>query len=245
MTITMTQISGEKSYRAPLLRKEEIKAGISDFLSASKVPLPSLSRYMPVDDPWLSSSLGEFVKLDEDGMLIPQVDEPEEITESSFELPDQPLRPRKRWRVGSGKRTGSGGQSKTLDATVTLPPKVSDPLPQKEQLHPTEVLIEAIFNPYPSTSKTASPFTYYVPPGSTPKPEVQKQGSGISAASVRTGTDGTSRGSFDSSQRASGSASDQGHESSNASGSVSGHKWWKRKTGSRPITPSHMDSARR
>ncbi|KAF8523762.1 hypothetical protein BU17DRAFT_63693 [Hysterangium stoloniferum] len=41
-------------------------------------------------------------------------------------------------------------------------PPQSRPKPPP-QLHPTELLIEAIFNPYPSTSDSLSPFTYYVP----------------------------------------------------------------------------------
>jgi hypothetical protein len=236
MTITMMQISGEEIYHAPPLRKEEIKAGISDFLSASNVPLPSLGRYMSVDDPWLSSSLGEFVQLDEDGMLISQVDEPEEVTDPTSGLPGEQLRPKKRWRVvGSGKR---GGKTKNLDSAIPMPPKANDNSPQKEQLHPTEALIETIFNPYPSMSSTASPFTYYVPPAPTPKPP--KSGSGTSEGN---GTDGTSRGSFDSSQRASATASDQGHEGGIAGRSGSSQKWWRRKTGSRPVTPSRLDSA--
>ncbi|KAF8516047.1 hypothetical protein JB92DRAFT_2912197 [Gautieria morchelliformis] len=233
MTITLTQISGEETYRAPPLRKEEIKAGISDFLSASNVPLPSLGPYMPVDDPWLSSSLGEFIQLDEDGMLISQVDEPEEPADPSSELPEQQQQPKKRWRVVGSKR---GSQSKNLDSANPLPPKTSDASPQKEQLHPTEALIETIFNPYPSMSDTASPFTC-VPPAPPPKPP--KPDSGTSEGN---GTDGTSRGSFDSSQRASATPSDQGHEGGITGGSGSSQKWWRRKTGSRPVTP-RLDSA--
>lgn len=235
MTITMSQISGEERYRAPPLRKEEIKAGISDFLAASNVPLPSLNRYiLPVDDPWLSRELGQFVKLDADGMLIPQSDAPEAITESSPEIHSQQPRRKKRWHVGSRTRTlGTQSQALDPDATVSSTPKIIDPSSQKQQLHPTEALIEAIFNPYPCTSETVSPFTYFVPRAPLPKPESWKQ---VSVAPEGNGTDGTSRESFDSSL-GSASASDRGHEGGNTGGTVNGHKWWKRKTASRPVTP--------
>lgn len=241
MTITMTQISGEQNYRAPPLRKEEIKAGISDFLSASNVPLPSLGHHMPMDDPWLSSSLAEFVHLDEDGIMISQVDELEEIGGSTPELPEPLARHRKRWRVGTGKHGSPSGRSKALDALP--PPKVDEASSQKQQLHPTEALIEAIFNPYPSSSGMASPFSYYAPPPPPSNLDYEQGGLG-SGIPEGNGTDGTSRGSFDSSLRVSANASDQGHEGGNSSGSGSGHRWWRRKASSRPVTPARTNSTR-
>lgn len=114
----------------------------------------------------------------------------------------------------------------------------------------TETLIEAIFNPVPTTSDADSPFTYYVPPGSAKARELEEKekvkedsSSGTldseEKRSVVSGTDSASvlTSSGASPSLASGSNSDAG----SASGKHKG--WWSRhKLGavhtSRPGTPN-------
>ena len=278
MTITMTHLSGESTYYAPPLRKEEIKAGISDFLATSSARslLPALGRHLPTagvhegeedyDDPWVVNALGEVMRMGEGDEVEaePGPDpDPDDIPDSTPDLPGAQRRPRKRWRVGGAAKRGLGlgsgeGPSKTSDAALAVRPKTPgqdedhvshtkkhSQSPWQKQLrdlhlHPTEALIEAIFNPYPSASDAVSPFTYRVPSEPTPTLSSRLEtGVGVAALGIGlglglglgselgqregtgTGTDGTSRGSFDSSSPAGASAStsEQGHVGS----SVGGH----------------------
>lgn len=217
-------MSGEKNYRAPPLRKEEIKANLTDFVNKGKVPAPPIFSGLD-EDPWLDSILPEIFRVDDEDVeagdlpVIPQICIP-------------PVKPKKRWRG-----------NKTQEVRHLDPPS---PPPTKEptrQPNHTEMLIEAIFNPFPTSLDTSSPFTYHATYEHVPK--LVKNNSSNSTTSEGLGTDGTSRGSFDSSQRISVSGSELGHDAGSSTGvpsvgaQSSGRSWWKRRIGqhSRPNTP--------
>lgn len=217
-------MSGEKNYRAPPLRKEEIKANLTDFVNKGKVPTPQVFSCLD-EDPWLDSILPEIFRVDDEDVeaeelpVIPQICEP-------------PVKPRKRWR---------GNKAQYLEPP-SPPPTTKAPT---RQLNHTEMLIEAIFNPFPTSLDTESPFTYHAT--YEPVPKLLKNDSSNST-SEGLGTDGTSRGSFDSSQRISVSGSELGHDAGSSTGAASiggqssGRSWWKRRIGqhSRPTTPSSI-----
>ncbi|GJJ14743.1 hypothetical protein Clacol_009010 [Clathrus columnatus] len=199
LTLTVVQISGEKNYRAPPLRKQEIKANLMDFVNNGKPPSPHV--------------------------LI--------LRRRSV--------PKKRWRNGRAPDFTPADPTTTATTTTTDPLFLKPKVPR--QPNSTEMLVEAIFNPFPTSSHTPSPFTYHAT--YDPLPKLVKNDSSNST-SEGLGTDGTSRGSFDSSQHISVSGSDLGHDGASSTGaaSVSGHSsgkpWWRRRIGqhSRPTTPS-------
>lgn len=224
MTLEVTHISGEKNYRAPPLRKEEIKANLVDFINNGKVPTPAV--FSPFDeDPWLESILPEIFRVEDE----------EAGVEGSPEIPQislPPVKSKKRWRAGRV------SELKHLDP---LPGPAIKPSPTR-QLNPTEMLIESIFNPFPTSTDMLSPFTYYAT--YEPLPKLVKNDSSNST-SEGLGTDGTSRHSFESSRQISVSGSELGHDASSSTGAVSingqsnGKPWWRRRIGqqSRPTTP--------
>ncbi|KZT26015.1 hypothetical protein NEOLEDRAFT_261250 [Neolentinus lepideus HHB14362 ss-1] len=151
-----------------------------------------------------------------------------------------------------------GVRSADPDATVTSRKGVPfelDQLPSAFGPRTTETLIEAIFNPVPTTSMTSSPFTYYVPPGSEKAKELDGgaedgRGGGSSGSasvdsekqSVLSGTDSASA-LTSSGMEASPSlaTSDSNSEVVSANGSGRHKGWWSRKIGgygSRPGTPN-------
>ena len=201
MTLTVSHISGEARFCAPPLRKEEIKAGIADFLTARHTPLPAPRLFVPAEDPWLADSL----------RLVQPPDPGPDPDPGDDEAPDVPAREgrvKKRWRVGAKRRAKTPEQPRPHTAGGT---------PRRQALHPTEALIEALFNPYPSTSTAPSPFTYYVPP----------------ARAERNGTSGEES---DASSRHSASEV----ELAGAGMGEAGSKW--RKKGSRQVTPAGTSS---
>lgn len=198
-----------------------------DFVNNGKPPSPSMFSSLE-EDPWLESILPEIFRLEDD----------EGEAEGSPDVPQISLpsmKPKKRWR------TGGKGVSEFIPPDLSLSPSLKPKEPR--QPSSTEMLVEAIFNPFPTSSHTPSPFTYHATYDTLPK--LTKNDSSNST-SEGLGTDGTSRGSFDSSQQISVSGSDLGHDGASSTGgaSVSGHSngktWWRRRIGqhSRPTTPS-------
>ncbi|GJJ16290.1 hypothetical protein Clacol_010586 [Clathrus columnatus] len=233
LTLTVVQISGEKNYRAPPLRKQEIKANLMDFVNNGKPPSPPMFSSLD-EDPWLEGILPEIFRLEDDeGEAEGFPDVPQ------ISLP--PLKPKKRWRNGRAPDFTPADPTTTATTTTTDPLFLKPKVPR--QPNSTEMLVEAIFNPFPTSSHTPSPFTYHAT--YDPLPKLVKNDSSNST-SEGLGTDGTSRGSFDSSQHISVSGSDLGHDGASSTGaaSVSGHSsgkpWWRRRIGqhSRPTTPS-------
>lgn len=132
-----------------------------------------------------------------------------------------------------------------------------DHLASSYGLHMTETLIEALFNPLPSSEPDSSPFTYYVPqPSGSPRPrsepESQRRGGADDASSGSFNADGDNFSFFSSSTHASGNAaSDSAIPSSSKSnpstsstvgeaeapgaGTNKDKGWWKKI--SRPSTP--------
>lgn len=109
-----------------------------------------------------------------------------------------------------------------------------DRLAASNGLHTTENLIDALFNPVPTTSPRPSPFTYYDPDSAQ---EAERQASAVERQSTHSSmesgfTDGSSHPSSvytSGSDRSSGSGGLPGQES---------HKhWWQKMRSSRPSTP--------
>jgi hypothetical protein len=121
----------------------------------------------------------------------------------------------------------SHSKSKSSDSNPASPFDVSK-LPLAYGPRTTETLIEAIFNPVPTSSKKESPFTYYAPPE---PPKTKRGGSGEEEDEIGITVD--SAPSVYSTE-----SSSLGHGSGSSMEDVGIKGWWK-KIGafSRPATP--------
>jgi len=127
------------------------------------------------------------------------------------------------------------GRKKVKTAESPRPPPKPLSSRSMKPLSPTELLIEAIFNPYPSMSEESSPFTYYIPhmpPRTLLDSTSDTNSTQVSMESSQQGNDSAQ----------SGGTSLDGQGTWSASGSESnipsGTKWWKRSQKSRPVTPA-------
>ncbi|KIJ27947.1 hypothetical protein M422DRAFT_784675 [Sphaerobolus stellatus SS14] len=248
MTLTVTQIAGETEYHAPPLRKEEIKAGISDYLNGSEFHLPLFSDPAPLEDPWLDHHLKNVIS------ILPASPPPEhddlELALPEVVLPRSDSRSTKKKKLKKAGTMPGGVDSMHPPPPVPPLPSTSLPVPtpskRRKPLHPNELLIEAIFNPYASTEERPSPFTYHVPHLPV---DLTAQSNSRSAHS-RSGSMGTSDTTSQSqSQGMEGSFEEVGagavvdDKSMNGSGTSGGSgvtRWWRRKHASRPTTPAHL-----
>jgi len=238
MTITVTQISGETNYTAPPLRKEEIKAGISEYLNGSEFRLPLYSEQQPLDDPWLSNNLD---------LIIPPTPPEDESPPPTIPLPAQ-LEQVSRSESGNKRKWRTGKKAATLPVEHPSPPRHPKPR-AKKPLHPTELLIEAIFNPYPSTEDRPSPFSYYVPHMPVPEPmDSSRSGSGMGTSDTTSLSMGQEGDESVESMGMNGGGISATEMGENSNGNLKGRKesggsrWWKRKQTSRPVTPASSRS---
>jgi hypothetical protein len=111
-----------------------------------------------------------------------------------------------------------------------------DRLAISDGLRTTETLIDALFNPTPTTSEKQSPFTYFNPSQALEADHVVEQQS--IHESIESGhTEASSHASSISS-----TASD--HSSGSFPGTESQRHWWKRMRNSRPSTPIERQQSR-
>lgn len=150
LTIELQHIGGEKQYNAPPLQKGEVMAEVATLLERSPygtLPRPAYSRKASAAN-------------------------------SSANLP-----PRTQGKNAPALLATSSLQGSTLGSAGGSRSRVHSPAPNLDGLDPlvagtgsslrtTDNIIEAIFNPVPTSSTAPSPFTYYVPPRSRLTPIV-------------------------------------------------------------------------
>ena len=166
LTIELKQISGETNYKSPPLPKGEIMAGISSLLDHSSYRNVTIERSSYLRT---SSNVSTMNALGPDSPVSPGVGVTSASTlgfSTGLSTPTTPGRTRSSsvlaLSLGVGSRSGSF--TRVQSPTPGLDPSLRTT---------TDNLIEAIFNPVPTSSKSASPFTYYVappPPSPTPVP---------------------------------------------------------------------------
>lgn len=127
---------------------------------------------------------------------------------------------------GTPGKTIKASNSKSSDADTTAPFDITK-LPLAYGPRTTETLIEAIFNPIPTSSKKETPFTYYAPP----EPKKRRGGGGeedeicITVENAAPSVYSIESGSV-------------GHGSGSSMEDVGRKGWWKKIGGfSRPATP--------
>lgn len=162
LTVHLTHVGGAKLYKPPPLRKGEIMAEVSGFLTNNDLFRTRLARTLDLysrDD--LPSAPNDHDP-DPEPLLIHEhelVSNPNPNPTHTAEMADnqgltqsalqpQPQRP---------------GMNRLFSHRAPSGPSDIDRLASLNGLHNTENLIEAIFNPVPTISPDASPFTYFSP----------------------------------------------------------------------------------
>ncbi|KAL5478429.1 hypothetical protein ACEPAI_2613 [Sanghuangporus weigelae] len=158
LSLELTHAGGESNYKAPPLQKGEVMAGVSALLEKSAVG--GAPRTRPAYDRTVSRPP---VKMHRRGTDRRDV-------------------------LGIGLALGRGGRGggwNTPTVPMMLGPSELELELELEMggpgagaLKTTENIIEAIFNPVPSSSSAPSPFTYYVPPNPRPPLPLTPSGSG-------------------------------------------------------------------
>ncbi|KAL5520769.1 hypothetical protein ACEPAF_2772 [Sanghuangporus sanghuang] len=162
LTLELTRAGGESNYKAPPLQKGEVMAGVSALLEKSAVG--GAPRTRPAYERTVSR---------------PPVKTHRRGTD-------------RRDVLGIGLALGRGGRGGWNTPTVPTmlgPSELEYELemggPAAGALKTTENIIEAIFNPVPSSSPAPSPFTYYVPPNQRPRPLTPSGSGSVRSSSMQ------------------------------------------------------------
>ncbi|KAL5497879.1 hypothetical protein ACEPAH_2810 [Sanghuangporus vaninii] len=162
LTLELTHAGGESNYKAPPLQKGEVMAGVSALLAKSAVG--GAPRARPAYERTVSR---------------PPVKTHRRGTD-------------RRDVLGIGLALGRGGRGGWNTPTVPTMLGPSELELELEMggaavgaLKTTENIIEAIFNPVPSSSSAPSPFTYYVPPNPRPRPLTPSGSGSVRSSSMQ------------------------------------------------------------
>jgi len=146
LTIELEHIGGEKHYKAPPLQKGEVMAEVTTLLERS--PYGTLPRHSYSRKPSNNSNTSRNVSGNStSGLAVPS-----------------PISGDRSSNIGSRTRVNSP-EPDTLDALLSGSRSANS-------VRTTDNIIEAIFNPVPTSSTAPSPFTYYVAPKPRPPPLV-------------------------------------------------------------------------
>lgn len=234
LTIELNHIGGEKQYKAPPLQKGEVMAEVTTLLERS--PYGTLPRQSYSRKPSNNSNISRNVSgKSMTGLAAPS-----------------PIAGDRNSTVGSRSRLNSP-EPDTLDSLLSGSRS-------SNSIRTTDNIIEAIFNPVPTTSTASSPFTYYVAPKPRPPPLIVSSANGSINSEVsegpRSAVSASTTHSFPGIEQPNGSMhsgrsvhsqADSYENSTSTSTSAShsvesspGHnalhksrKWWQRLTGSR------------
>ncbi|KAL5514717.1 hypothetical protein ACEPAG_2033 [Sanghuangporus baumii] len=148
LTLELTHAGGESNYKAPPLQKGEVMAGVSALLQKSAVggaPRARPAYERTVSRPPVKTHRRGTDRRDVLGIGL---------------------------ALGAGRGGGAGGWNTPTVPTMLGPSELELEMemggPGAGPLKTTDNIIEAIFNPVPSSSSAPSPFTYYVPPNPRP-----------------------------------------------------------------------------
>lgn len=238
LTIELNHIGGEKHYKAPPLQKGEVMAEVTTLLERS--PYGTLPRHSYSRKPSNSSNILRNVS----GRSMTGLAVPSPIPGDRSSI------------VGSRSRVNTP-EPDSLNALLSGSRSAS-------AARTTDNIIEAIFNPVPTSSTTSSPFTYYVAPKPRPPPLLMSSANGSINSDVSDGPRsavststthsfsnvGQQNGSMHSGQSVHSQADSYENSTTSTSASHSiesspmpnahhkSPKWWQRLTGSRAPIPA-------
>ncbi|KAG8753195.1 hypothetical protein FRC11_007616 [Ceratobasidium sp. 423] len=212
LTIQVKWLSGEQDYVAPPLQKAQIMEGVAGLMSHDRI-LPSGVRTP---------------------RLVPSP------TQSSTSLapssgPDLLTAPGLNVRPTTWHPTQTNSQQRGRAASLSRTPTLSHSLSHSRSSSPqptarTEQIIEALFNPVPTTNPNPSPFAYYAPA----RPPVRRGTANVSAGSEL--DSGWSI--IKAQQEAQARALLQSAAPSEEVGEAQGQGWWKRTLGKNVRKPT-------